>query len=143
MNEQRRQILQMLAEGKITADEAGRLIDALVREQPESPPGAAPRPKPRPKYLRVVVSSPDNFGGDGPGRVNVRVPLQLLRAGVRLTSLIPPQALTQVNAELTKSGVPIDLTQLKPQHIEDLVEQLDDVTVDVDQPDAKVQVFCE
>jgi len=143
MNEQRRQILQMLVEGKITVDEAERLIDALVREQPESPPGAAPRPKPRPKYLRVVVSSPDNFGGDGPGRVNVRVPLQLLRAGVRLTSLIPPQALTQVNAELTKSGVPIDLTQLKPQHIEDLVEQLDDVTVDVDQPDAKVQVFCE
>ena len=143
MNEQRRQILQMLVEGKITVDEAERLIDALVREQPESPPGAAPRPNPRPKYLRVVVSSPDNFGGDGPGRVNVRVPLQLLRAGVRLTSLIPPQALTQVNAELTKSGVPIDLTQLKPQHIEDLVEQLDDVTVDVDQPDAKVQVFCE
>jgi SHOCT-like protein len=143
MNEQRRQILQMLAEGKITADEAERLIDALEREEPESPPGAAPRPKPRPKYLRVVVSSADNFGGDGPGRVNVRVPLRLLRAGVRLTSLIPPQALTQVNAELSKSGVPIDLTQLKPQHIEELIEQLDDVTVDVDQPDAKVQVFCE
>jgi hypothetical protein len=143
MNEQRRQILQMLAEGKITADEAERLIDALEREQPEAPPGAAPRPKPRPRYLRVVVSSADNFGGDGPGRVNVRVPLQLLRAGVRLTSLIPPQALTQVNAELTKSGIPIDLTQLKPQHIEDLIEQLDDITVDVDQPDAKVQVFCE
>lgn len=143
MKEQRRQILQMLAEGKITADEAERLIDALEREQPESPPRATPRPKPRPKYLRVVVSSADNFGGDGPGRVNVRVPLQLLRAGVRLTSLIPPQALTHVNAELNKSGVPIDLTQLKPQHIEELVEQLDDVTVDVDQPDAKVQVFCE
>lgn len=143
MKEQRRQILQMLAEGKITADEAEQLIDALEREQPESPPGAVPRPKPRPRYLRVVVSSADNFGGDGPGRVNVRVPLQLLRAGVRLTSLIPPQALTQVNAELNKSGVPIDLTQLKPQHIEELIEQLDDVTVDVDQPDAKVQVFCE
>jgi SHOCT-like protein len=143
MNEQRRQILQMLSEGKITADEAERLIDALEREQPESPPGAAPRPKPRPKYLRVVVSSPDNFGGDGPGQVNVRVPLQLLRAGVRLTSLIPPQALSQVNVELNKSGVPIDLTQLKPQQLEELIEQLDDVTVDVDQPEAKVQVFCE
>ena len=91
----------------------------------------------------MVVNSADNFGGDGPGLVNVRVPLQLLRAGVRLTSLIPPQALAQVNAELNKSGVPIDLTQLKPQHIEELVEQLDDVTLDVDQPDAKVQVFCE
>jgi hypothetical protein len=142
MNEQRRQVLQMLAAGKITADEAERLIDALEREQPESPPGAAPRPKPRPKYLRVVVNWEDNSGGDGPGRVNVRVPLQLLRAGVRLTSLVPPQALAKVNAELTRSGVPIDLTQLKPQHIEDLIEQLDDLTVDVD-VDTKVQVFCE
>ena len=143
MNEQRRKILQMLAEGKITADEAERLIDALEQERPESPPKATPRPKPQPKYLRVVVSSADNVGGGEPGRVNVRIPLQLLRAGVRLTSLIPPQALTQVNAQLNKSGVPIDLTQLKPQHIEELIEQLDDVTVDVDQPDAKVQVFCE
>jgi hypothetical protein len=143
MNEQRRQILQMLAEGKITADEAERLIDALEREQPESPPGAESRPKPRPKYLRVVVNSEDDSGGDGPSRVNVRVPLQLLRAGVRLTSLIPPQALTQVNAQLNRSGVPIDLTQLKPQHIEDLIEQLDELTVDVDEPGTTVQVFCE
>jgi len=141
MNEQRRQILEMLAEGKITADEAERLIDAVEREQPESPPGAGLRTKP--KYLRVLVSSEDNFGGNGPGRVNIRVPLQLLRAGVRLASLVPPQALSQANDELNRSGVPIDLTQLKPQHIEELIEQLNDITIDVDQPDAKVQVFCE
>ncbi|MEE4585870.1 MULTISPECIES: GatB/YqeY domain-containing protein [Streptomyces violaceusniger group] len=67
----------------------------------------------------------------------------MLRAGVRLTSLIPPQALTRVNAELNKSGVPIDLAELKPQHLEELIDQLDEVTVDVDDPDAKVQVFCE
>jgi hypothetical protein len=141
MNEQRRQVLQMLAEGKITADEAERLIDALEREQPESPPGATSRPKPRPKYLRVVVI--DNSGGDEPSRVNVRVPLQLLRAGVRLTSLIPPQALKKLNAELDKSGVPIDLTELKPQQLEELIEQLDDLTIDVHDADSKVQVFCE
>jgi hypothetical protein len=143
MNEQRRQILQLLAEGKINADEAERLIDALERERPESPPGAASRPKPRPKYLRVMVNWADDSGDDGPGRVNVRVPLQLLRAGVRLTSLIPPQALTKVNAELARSGVPIDLNELKPQHIEEFIEQLDDLTVDLDDPGAKVQVFCE
>jgi hypothetical protein len=142
MNEQRRQVLQMLAEGKITADEAERLIDALERDQPEST-GTAPRPKPRPKYLRVVVNSEEGSGGDGPSRINVRVPLQLLRAGVRLTSLIPPQALSRINAELDKSGVPIDLTQLKPQQLEELIEQLDELTVDIDDPDAKVQVFCE
>ena len=141
MNEQRRQILQMLAEGKITPDEAERLIDALERQQPESPPGTESRPKPRPKYLRVVMD--DNSGLDGPSRINIRVPLQLLRAGVRLTTLIPPQALTKLNAELDKSGVPIDLTELKPQHIEELIEQLDDLTVDLDDPDTKMQVFCE
>jgi Asp-tRNA(Asn)/Glu-tRNA(Gln) amidotransferase B subunit len=140
MNEQRRQILEMLAEGKITADEAERLIDALAREQPA---GTATQGKARPKYLRVVVNAEDGGAGDGPSRINVRVPLQLLRAGVRLTSLIPPQALTQVNAQLAKSGVPIDLTQLKPQHIEDLVEHLDDIIVDIDDPSSTVKVFCE
>jgi SHOCT-like domain len=141
MNEQRRQVLQMLAEGKITADEAERLIEALDREQPESLPAPATRQKARPKYLRVVVL--DSSSGDEPSRVNIRVPLQLLRAGVRLTSLIPPQALTKVNAELDKSGVPIDLTELKPQQLEDLIDQLDEVTVDIEDADSKVQVFCE
>ncbi len=66
-----------------------------------------------------------------------------MRAGVQLASLIPPQALGQVNEELKKSGVPFDLTQLKPQHIEELIEALDEMTVEVDQPDTKVRVFCE
>ncbi|MEV0404975.1 hypothetical protein [Actinoallomurus sp. NPDC050550] len=141
MNEQRRQILQMLAEDKITADEAERLIDALERAQPESPPVAESRPKPRPKYLRVVMV--DNSAGDEPSRINIRIPLQLLRAGVRLASLIPPQALAKVNAELDKSGVPIDLTELRPQQLEELIEHLDDVTIDLEDPDTKMQVFCE
>jgi hypothetical protein len=143
MNEQRRQILEMLAEGKITADEAERLLDAVQRAQPESPPAAESHPNPRPKYLRFVLNSTDPAVADGPTRVNIRVPLQLLRAGVRLASLIPPQALARANAELDKVGVPIDLTELKPQHLEDLIEHLDDVTVDVDEPDTKLQVFCE
>ncbi|CAM5448951.1 hypothetical protein GCM10010390_25190 [Streptomyces mordarskii] len=39
--------------------------------------------------------------------------------------------------------MPIDLAELKPQHLEERIDQLDEVTVDVDDPDAKVQVFCE
>ena len=75
--------------------------------------------------------------------MNVRVPLRLLRAGVRLTSLVPPQAVTRINAELAKSGVPIDLTEVKPQDIEEVIEQLDELTVELDDPDTKMQVFCE
>jgi hypothetical protein len=142
MNEQRRQILDMLAEGKITADEAERLMDALGRERAEPPPATTANSRSRPRYLRVVVNSEDS-GSDGPSRINVRVPLQLLHAGVRLASLIPPQVLVKVNGELAKSGVPIDLTQLKPQQLDDLIDHLDDLTVEVDDPTAKIQVFCE
>jgi hypothetical protein len=140
MNEQRRDILDMLAEGKITAEEAEQLIAALEREQPPAVSSLDTRPKGKAKYLRVVV---DALEDGEPGRVNVRVPLQLLRAGVRLAALIPPKALERANAELDKSGVPLDLTQLKPEQLEALVEHLDEVIVEVDQADAKVRVFCE
>jgi hypothetical protein len=148
MNEHRRQILQMLSEGKITADEAERLISAV--EQPsasasESEPVAAG--KSRPKYLRVQVDSEENGKHDGPTKVNVRVPMQLLRAGVKLAGLLPPQALRQANLAMQGKGIPIDLTQIKPENLEELVEQLNDLTVDVDQNDSdakvKVRVFCE
>lgn len=140
MNEQRKDILDMLAEGKITAVEAEQLITALERDQPPAASSLDTRPKGKAKYLRMVVDTLEN---DEPGRINMRVPLQLLRAGVRLAALIPPQALERANAELTKSGVPIDLTQLKPDQLEALVEHLEELTVDVDQPDTKVRIFCE
>lgn len=140
MNEQRKDILDMLAEGKITAEEAEQLIAALERDQSLVATNSGIRPKGKAKYLRLMVDTIDN--GE-PGRVNARVPLQLLRAGVRLTALIPPQALAKANAELSRSGVPFDLTQLKPGQLEDLVDQLDEVTLEVDQPDAKIRIFCE
>ena len=140
MNEQRRDVLDMLAEGKITPEEAERLIAALERDQPPLAAGSGVRSKGKAKYLRLVVETTEN--GE-PGRVNAQVPLQLLRAGVRLAALIPPQALAQANAELNRSGVPFDLTQLKPEQLEALVEHLEEVTLEVDQPDAKVRVFCE
>jgi hypothetical protein len=85
----------------------------------------------------------DAEDGTGPSRLNVRIPLQLLRAGVRLTTLLPPAAITRVNAELGKAGVPIDLAELKPQHLDDLIEHLDDVIVDLDDPGTTMRVYCE
>lgn len=140
MNEQRKQILEMLADGKLTVEEAERLLAALDTEPPaatETPP--EPQPK-KIKYLRVVVDA--NEDGEQT-RVNVRVPVQLLRAGVKLASLIPPKALDHANDELQRSGMPIDLSKLKPEDIDELIDQLGDLSVDVDNPEAKVHVFCE
>jgi len=143
MNDDRRSILQMLAEGKITADEAERLLAALDRAEP-SPTRATSvgGSNGAPKYLRIAVDT-DEPGEGGPTKVNIRVPMALLRAGVRLTSLIPPKARDQVNAELAKNGVPFDISQLRPENLEDLVDHLNDLSVDVDQERTKVRIYCE
>ncbi|MFZ0272849.1 MAG: hypothetical protein WB524_08270 [Acidobacteriaceae bacterium] len=153
MNESRKQILEMLAAGKINADEAERLIVAL---EPGNGSGAATanagngskEPKARAKYLRVQVEADESTTGlkGGMTTVNVRVPMQLLRAGVRLASLIPQQAHDNLDHALSSHGVPLTLSQIKPENLEELIDHLDDLKVDVDGKDGnttKVRVFCE
>src|SRR5579859_5509330 len=143
MTENRRQVLEMLSSGQINTDEADRLIGALGEpaasvavDSPES------RSNGQLKYLRVLV---DMQEADGPLKVNVRIPLQLLRAGVKLASLIPAQAQTHVNEALCENGVAFDVSQIKPENLEELIDHLRDFTVDVDQSkdNLRVKVFCE
>ncbi len=145
MIEDIRSVLKMLSESKITLDEAERLIAALERgpaDTPQSSNQPAARYNRAPsKYLRVIVDTEEEDGG--PTKVNVRVPMQLLRAGVRLASIIPPHAREKVNAAMAENGVPFDINALKPENLEELVEQLNDLTVDVDQERTKVRIFCE
>jgi hypothetical protein len=140
MNEDRKRILTMLGDGKITADEAERLLDAMGARGAPAPYVANGSNNP-PKYFRVEVDA--NDGSDGPTKVNVRVPMQLLRAGVRLGALIPPRAREEVNAALAREGIPFDINTIKPENLEELVEHLAGVTVDVDSTDARVRVYCE
>lgn len=145
MTQARRDILEMLAAGKITADEADRLMAAIENApSPASGAGSAePAVRPKPKYLRVVVS--DVRGKDGgPVNVNVRVPMQLLRAGVRLAGLIPQPAMERANIAMGHKGVHIDLGNIKPENLDELVDQLNDLTVEMDEGrGGKVRVFCE
>jgi len=157
MNENRRQILEMLAAGKITADEADRLLAALDPEpvtvgQGTSSAGAngnarSTATRSVPKYLRVLVEADESMTGNkGLTTVNVRVPMQLLRAGVRLAALIPQQAHNQLDQALSSHGVPLTLSQIKPENLEELIDHLEDLTVDVDGKEGnqtKVRVFCE
>jgi predicted DNA-binding protein len=146
MNENRRQILEMLAAGRVTAEEAERLIAALD----DAPPAVngvgheATHVKPRAKYLRVLVEATEKEK-EAPVTVNIRVPMKLLYAGVRLASLIPAQAHERLDDALSKHGVPLTLSQIKPENLEELIDHLEDLTVDVDakEENTKVRVFCE
>lgn len=153
MSEERKQILEMLAAGKITADEGERLIAALeagASQPPAQSGGGAGKEekKARAKYLRVLVEADESMKGlkGGMTTVNVRVPMQLLRAGVRLASLVPAQAHEQLDEALNRHGVPLTLSQIRPENLEELIDHLEDLTVDVDGKDGnttKVRVFCE
>jgi len=74
MQEERRKILNMVQDGKITADEAARLLDAL-RDQMES----AQQRKRKPRWVRIRVTDVEGKRV----RVNLTLPVGLVRAGLR------------------------------------------------------------
>jgi hypothetical protein len=146
MTENRKRILEMLADKKITIEEAERLL-ALTEDEETKAEQASDTPPERKrtgKYLRVVVEpGPGNEAGHKAERVNIRVPMNLIRAGMKLTSLIPPHAADKVNETLKEKGVDFDLRNLKPDDFEELIEALADLEVDVDSGREKVHVYVE
>ena len=135
MSEETRKVLEMLAEGKINAADAERLLDKLSATQ-DAPANngetAAARPATTPpptkKFLRVLIERP---GGDD---VNVRVPLTFLRSGVKLTSVLPPKVLEKLHAE----GIDTNLFAGGRE------DALDELHVDMETRSGKhVRVFCE
>ena len=146
MTDNQRKILEMLADKKITTDEAQRLLGALGTGEggqgatPEAPAGPAGKPK----YLRVTVTPKEGAGPEHADRVNVRVPMSLVRAGIKLTSLIPGDATDKINDTLREKGINFDVRDIKPEDIEDLVNALGELEVDVESGHGeKVKVFVE
>lgn len=153
MTENQKKILEMLAEKKISTDEAYRLLNAVNSgdKERQAPPKDEPRASTGRKFLRVTVTPAEGEPGKGNlfqdgnvGRVNVRVPMSLIRAGIKLTSLIPPDALDKANFALREKGINFDVRSIKPDDIEELVEALGDMQIDVEgSKGEKVKVFVE
>lgn len=138
MNTDRTKVLDMLAQGKITVAEATSLLNTL--ESTPSEPAREGAVK-NPKFLRVQVLTQNGEGHNE--TVNVRVPLQLVRSGIKLASLMPVRIQDEVNKALKEQGLGFDLNRLKPEDLENLIASLAEMTVDVDNPREKVKVFCE
>jgi hypothetical protein len=106
----RREILEMVANGQITAAEAAGLLKGNAPEAPEPPKAEIPTPPPAPESFKapkpVELPAAGN-GGDGKkpswfhvrvsdsksGRtkVSVNIPLRLLRFGVRFGQKFAPE----------------------------------------------------
>jgi hypothetical protein len=143
MSDERQKILSMIAQGKISVDEAEKLLDALQNNKGEHMSVSSYAPvsseKKQLKFLRVVVESKNK------DNVNVRVPMALLRAGLKLSALIPPAAYAKINEQMSEKGFNVDINQiLKGGDIEELIESMADLNVDVNSADGDiVKVFFE
>jgi hypothetical protein len=152
MNDNKKKILDMLAKGKISVDEAQRLLNAV--DAKESGPEEIRRGAKntgdaiKGKYLRVTIlpgEERNNWEHDKPPeRVNVRIPMSLVRAGIKLTSLIPPEAVDKTNKALHEKGINFDIRDVKPEDIENIINALGDAEIDIDGAHGeKVKVFVE
>src|SRR5262249_33476932 len=144
MNEHRRRILDMLAAGKITADEAEQLLSALPT--PDAPPAEeADKATPRAgKYLRIEVVKPSH-DGIREKKVNIRAPVTVLKSGLKLGSLMRgfkhdrwSGATWSPNFKV--GGVDLDLDRFDATQLDELLAAAGDVTIDVDDGKATVRV---
>jgi hypothetical protein len=143
MSENRKRILDMLASGRITAGEAERLLNALengpiIDVTPAKTFGSS-------KYLRILVEREPERAGDEETKVNIRVPLQLLRAGVKLKGLLPDDARDHMNEALREKGVDFDVNRFSAENLDEMLANLNDLSIDIDKKSrkAKVRIFCE
>ncbi|MBN1693718.1 MAG: hypothetical protein JW845_09235 [Dehalococcoidales bacterium] len=152
MSDNRKKILEMLEQSKISADEAYRLLSAVDDGEKGSKDSAGEGQsrtetgiKSKSKYLRVTVTPGDKYENpERADRVNVRVPMSLIRAGIKLTSLIPQEALDKANDALKEKGINFDVRSIKSGDIEELIDALGDMQVDVETSKGEcVKVFVE
>lgn len=138
MSEERKKVLEMLAAGKITAEEAEKLLDKLAggganqTSAGEAQSAASTSGPGRPKYLRIVVDSP------GRDQVNVRVPFSFVGSAQRLLAVMPPR----VSQRLAEHGIDAGFfSAAKGGNLDEVVRELN---IDVDEGKGKkVRIFCE
>ena len=147
MSDEKRKILELLASDKINVDEAERLLKALgepsKKEEREDSfdrrdDTDRPRPSHKPKYLNISIKPKEGRSGE---KVNVRVPLFILRTGLKFGGIMPDAAKEKINKALGQKG--IDISKMDEQAFEDLVSGLNDLAISIDDDDEKVRIYCE
>jgi hypothetical protein len=142
MSDDTRRILDLLAQAKISVDEAYRLI-AAVGTRADAASAATEEPAPqKPRYLKIAVHKPANEHR-GEKDVNIRVPMAIMRGGMRLGAIIPGFGGERMQARLREQGIDLDLSKLDPAAIETMLKDLGEMNIDIDSGKAQVRITCE
>ncbi|HWW82993.1 MAG TPA: hypothetical protein VNZ26_05280 [Vicinamibacterales bacterium] len=153
-----RRILDLLAQGKITVDEADQLLRAVggpeagqarQRSQGSEGPQGGQRPqgpqaqtRSDARWMRVTI---DKAARDGrPAKqVSIRVPMALVRGGVRLGAIFPYKGNDPISQHLRNHGVDVDWSKIDLSQLDSVLQNLDETTIDVDNGRAQVRISYE
>jgi hypothetical protein len=139
MAEEKMRILTMLSEGKLTPEDAEKLLAALDQPKKTFPFSQEQSRMLESKYLYVQVEPKE---GKSSERVSVKVPFALLKAGLNIAGLIPKDAQNKIESSMQEKGISFDLSSLDPESLQEILTALEDLSIDVDTEDAVIQVYC-
>jgi hypothetical protein len=147
MSDDTRRILDLLAQRKVTVDEAEQLISAIGAPAPQASAATAPSTpdnaeRPKPRWLRINVHQTAKEGKHDKD-VNIRVPIAIIRSGMRLGALIPGLAGDQVAARMREKGLDVDFSKLDAAAIDTVLKELGDTNIEIDSGKAQVRITCE
>ena len=142
MSDETRRVLDLLAQGKITVEEADQLLQAVGAAPAADPAKGDEGDRTRPRYIRIAVhkSANDDHGNKD---VNIRVPIAIVKSGMRLGALIPGLAGDQVAARLRERGLDIDFSKLDTAAVDSVLKELGGEIIDIDSGRAQVRITCE
>jgi hypothetical protein len=137
-----RRILDLLAQGKITVDDADRLLKALGTRASTDAASDAEADGPRPRWLRINVHKPANDHRREKD-VNIRVPIAVVKGGMRLGALIAPLAGEHAARKMRERGFDLDLSKLDGPAFESLLKDMEELNIEVDNGKEQVRITCE
>jgi hypothetical protein len=141
MNDERRRILDLLAKGKITVDEAHQLLDAIGRVSADGS-ASEDSERPQPRWVRIAIHKTAKEGHSDKD-VNIRVPIAMVKTGMRLGALIPGLAGEQVAARMRERGLDVDFSKLDAASIESVLKSLGDTNIEIESGKAHVRITTE
>ena len=154
MSDERRRVLDLLAQGKITVDEADELLKTLganaTREAAGAPPAgdAATNDPQRTRWVRINVHRANDDRGEKD--VNIRVPIAVVKGGMRLGAIIATFAGEKAAQRMKARGIHLDISKINDDlskmngaEFDAFLKSLDDTSIEIDDGRSQVRISCE
>jgi hypothetical protein len=127
----------MLAEGKIDVSEAEKLLNAIDSKETSSRKECSETAQ---QFFNVLIDSKK----EGGTRVKIKVPLRLLKAGMKFVNLIPEESRKKIQIAMRDKGINFDLNEIDSLNADELLDALQalEIAVNDSETSESIRIFC-